>query len=59
MAYILIFPAILCAVKVLQSEDYVFKYAPMLLASGPIAYAIFRWGFGYKPAAEIRPPAGA
>jgi amino acid transporter len=49
MAYILIFPAILCAVKVLQSEDYVFKYAPWLLASGPIAYAIFRWGFGYKP----------
>jgi amino acid transporter len=49
IAYILIFPAILCAVKVLQSEDYVFKYAPWLLASGPIAYAIFRWGFGYKP----------
>jgi amino acid transporter len=59
MAYILIFPAILCAVKVLQSEDYVFKYAPWLLASGPIAYAIFRWGFGYKPAAKIQPPAGA
>jgi amino acid transporter len=59
MAYILIFPAILCAVKVLQSEDYVFKYAPWLLASGPIAYAIFRWGFGYKPTAEIRPSPGA
>ena len=59
MAYILIFPAILSAVKVLQSEDYVFKYAPLLLASGPVAYAIFRWGFGYKPAAEIRPPTGA
>jgi amino acid transporter len=49
IAYILVFPAVLCAVKVLQSEDYVFKYAPWLLASGPIAYAIFRWGFGYKP----------
>lgn len=59
MAYVLIFPAILCAVKVLQSEDYVFKYAPMLLASGPIAYAIFRWGFGYRPTAEIRPSADA
>jgi amino acid transporter len=55
IAYILIFPAILCAVKVLQSEDYVFKYAPWLLASGPIAYAIFRWGFGYKPVAGPMP----
>lgn len=59
MAYILIFPAILCAVKVLQSEDYVFKYAPWLLASGPIAYAILRWVFGFKPTAEIRPGGGA
>jgi amino acid transporter len=55
IAYILVFPAILCAVKVLQSEDYVFKYAPWLLASGPIAYAIFRWGFGYKPVAGPLP----
>ncbi|MGH9711793.1 MAG: APC family permease [Candidatus Acidiferrales bacterium] len=57
MAYILIFPAILCAVKVLQSEDYVLKYAPWLLASGPIVYTILRWGFGFKPTAEIHPSA--
>jgi len=45
----LTFPAILCAVKIAQSEDYVWKLAPWLLASGPIAYAILRWGFGFKP----------
>jgi len=55
MAYILIFPLILCAIKVMQSEDYVFRYAPWLLASGPAAYAILRWGFGLRPKPEIAP----
>lgn len=49
LAYILIFPLILCAVKVAQSEDYVWRYAPWLLISGPVAYAILRYGFGKKP----------
>jgi amino acid transporter len=49
MAYILIFPFILCAVKVAQSEDYVWKWAPWLLATGPVAYFILRYGFGLKP----------
>jgi amino acid transporter len=57
IAYILIFPVILCAVKISQSEDYVWRYAPWLLASGPIAYAIFRWGFGFKPLAPAYEPA--
>ncbi len=35
LAYVLIFPVILCALKIAQSEDYVWKYAPWLLASGP------------------------
>jgi amino acid transporter len=55
LAYILIFPAILCAVKVAQSEDYVWKYAPWLLASGPVAYAILRWGFKMKPRPQTAP----
>ena len=55
MAYVLIFPLILCAIKVMQSEDYVFRYAPWLLATGPAAYAILRWGFGLKPNPEIAP----
>ena len=49
LAYILIFPVILCALKIAQSEDYVWRYAPLLLLSGPAAYAILRWGFGKKP----------
>jgi amino acid transporter len=49
VAYILIFPLILCAIKVAQSEDYVWRYAPWLLLSGPVAYAILRYGFGKKP----------
>jgi amino acid transporter len=55
LAYVLIFPVILCVVKVAQSEDYVWKYAPWLLASGPVAYVILRHGFGLKPSAEIAP----
>ena len=49
LAYIIIFPAILCALKVAQSEDYVWKYAPWLLATGPAAYAILRYLFKLKP----------
>src|SRR5580692_10114248 len=49
IAYILIFPAILCAVKVYYSEPLVLHWAPLLLASGPIAYAILRWGFHLNP----------
>jgi amino acid transporter len=49
VAYILIFPAILCAMKVYYSEPLVWHWAPLLLASGPAAYAILRWGFGMKP----------
>jgi amino acid transporter len=55
MAYILIFPVILCAVKVMQSEDYVLRYAPLLIATGPVAYAILRWGFGQRPHAATVP----
>jgi amino acid transporter len=55
IAYILIFPTILCAVKIFQSEDYVFKYAPWLLASGPLAYIVLRFGFGLKPAPQNIP----
>jgi amino acid transporter len=50
IAYILIFPVILCGVKVYYSETFVLHWAPLLLASGPVAYAILRWGFGMKPA---------
>ncbi len=53
LAYILIFPVILCGLKIAQSEDYVWKYAPWLLASGPVAYLILRHGFGLKPVPEI------
>jgi hypothetical protein len=50
----LIFPVILCALKVAQSEDYVWKYAPWLLASGPVAYWILRGVFGMRPKPEAR-----
>jgi amino acid transporter len=53
IAYILIFPVILCGVKVYYSETFVLHWAPLLLASGPIAYAILRWGFGMKPSPAI------
>ena len=55
LAYVLIFPLVLCAVKIAQSEDYVWRYAPWLLLSGPAAYAILRWGFGKKPAPLAAP----
>jgi len=52
LAYVIIFPVILCAVKVLQSEDYVVRYAPLLLLTGPVAYAILRYGFKLVPKAQ-------
>jgi hypothetical protein len=53
IAYILIFPLVLCALKVAQSEGYVWRYAPLLLASGPAAYVVLRYGLGLKPHANI------
>jgi APA family basic amino acid/polyamine antiporter len=49
LAYILIFPVILCALKVAQSENYVWKWAPWLLATGPAAYFVFRYALKLKP----------
>ena len=55
IAYVVIFPLILCGLKVAQSEDYVWKYAPLLLLSGPVAYAVLRYGFRLIPKPEISP----
>jgi amino acid transporter len=52
LAYVIIFPVILCVLKVAQSEDYVMRYAPLLLLSGPVAYALLRYGFKLVPKAE-------
>jgi amino acid transporter len=49
MACVVIFPVILCAVKIYYSEPYVFRWAPWLLAAGPVAYVILRWVFGLRP----------
>ena len=51
LACAILFPAILCGVKIYYSEPFVWRWAPWLLATGPAAYCIFRWGFGYKPVA--------
>src|SRR5271168_2756142 len=53
IAYILIFPLVLCVLKVAQSEDYVWRYAPLLLASGPVAYVVLRYAFKLKPVVGI------
>jgi amino acid transporter len=55
VAYVLIFPTILCAVKIYYSEPLVLRWAPLLVASGPVAYLILRYGFGLKPVTEIAP----
>ncbi|MGA8038428.1 MAG: APC family permease [Candidatus Acidiferrales bacterium] len=52
LAYVIIFPVILCALKVAQSEDYVMRYAPLLLLSGPVAYVLLRYGFKLVPKPE-------
>jgi len=49
MASAILFPAMLCAVKIYYSEPFVWRWAPWLLASGPIAFVILRWGFRLKP----------
>jgi len=51
MVCVVLFPAILCGVKIYYSEPFVWRWAPWLLASGPAAYMVFRWGFGFKPKA--------
>ena len=53
IAYILIFPLVLCVLKIAQSEDYVWRYAPLLLASGPVAYVVLRYAFKLRPPANI------
>jgi amino acid transporter len=53
IAYVLVFPVLLCAMKVYYSEPLVFHWAPLLLVSGPIAYLVFRWGLGLKPKEEM------
>jgi len=48
--FAILFPAILCGVKIYYSESLVWHWAPGLLATGPIAYLVLRYGLGYKPA---------
>jgi amino acid transporter len=50
LLYIILLPAILCAVKIYYSEPFVFRWAPWLLAAGPAAYVVLRWVFRLKPA---------
>jgi amino acid transporter len=52
LLYVVIFPALLCAVKIYYSEPFVFRWAPWLLATGPVAYVVLRWGFGMKPSPQ-------
>lgn len=49
VAAIIILPAILCAVKIFYSEPFVMRYSPLLLATGPVAYLILRFGFHLTP----------
>ncbi len=48
LAYIVIFPALLCAVKVYYSGEFVFRWAPWLMLSGPVMYVLLRFGFGLR-----------
>jgi amino acid transporter len=50
--YIVAFPAALCAVKVYYSGAFVFRWAPWLMISGPVAYFVLRYGFGLRPGAS-------
>jgi amino acid transporter len=54
MAAAVFLPAILCGVKVYYSEPFVFRYSPLLLAAGPVAYVILRRLFRLTPVAESR-----
>lgn len=49
LAYIVILPAVLCALKIGYSEPFVFRYAPWLLALGPVAYLVLRFLFRLTP----------
>jgi amino acid transporter len=46
---VILLPALLCAVKIYYSEPFVMHWAPVLLALGPIAYVVLRWGFKLTP----------
>jgi len=48
LAAAIILPAILCGVKIYYSEPFVFRYAPWLLAAGPVAYFVLRRVMGFK-----------
>lgn len=47
--FAILFPMILCGVKIYYSEPFVWRWAPWLLASGPAAYLVLRYGLRYKP----------
>jgi hypothetical protein len=47
LAAAIILPAILCGVKIYYSEPFVFRYAPWLLAAGPVAYFVLRQVMGF------------
>ena len=47
----ILFPTILCGVKIYYSEPFVWHWAPWLLATGPLAYLVLRFALGYKPKA--------
>jgi amino acid transporter len=55
LAYIVIFPALLCAVKVYYSGAFVFRWAPWLMLSGPVMYVVLRFAFGLRPAEKTVP----
>jgi APA family basic amino acid/polyamine antiporter len=48
LAAAIILPAILCGVKIYYSEPFVFRYAPWLLAAGPVAYFVLRRVMGFN-----------
>ncbi len=49
LVFSILLPAILCGVKIYYSEPFVWRWAPWLLVSGPVAFAILRFGFSLKP----------
>jgi hypothetical protein len=51
------FPALLFAIQVWNSEPYVFRWAPLLLAAGPRAYVFFRFVLKVEPGARLTPAA--
>ncbi|HEV2289979.1 MAG TPA: APC family permease [Candidatus Acidoferrales bacterium] len=59
MAYVVIVPAILCAIKIAYSEPFVMRYSPLLLATGPVAYLILRFVFRITPRPTIEPVGSA